>query len=184
MKNVIKFGFISGIAGLSLTIGQTAQATTISFDSPPFGNLNTDTLAFPEATFVSTDGLLTTNQGLCAYNTSDLNCQADLAVNFTNTVNNLSFTANGFNTGDEITVDAFGISGFLGNIVFASNGLVDLSAFSNVSAINIQFTGTEGAGFLYNDFIFDEASTIPTPALLPGLIGMGVAALRKRKQED
>lgn len=25
---------------------------------------------------------------------------------------------------------------------------------------------------------------VPTPALLPGLIGMGVAALRKRKQED
>jgi hypothetical protein len=29
-----------------------------------------------------------------------------------------------------------------------------------------------------------NVTDVPTPALLPGLIGMGVAALRKRKQED
>jgi len=29
-----------------------------------------------------------------------------------------------------------------------------------------------------------EASEVPTPALLPGLVGMGVAALRKRKSEE
>lgn len=29
----------------------------------------------------------------------------------------------------------------------------------------------------------DEATAVPTPALLPGLIGMGVVTLRKRKQE-
>jgi hypothetical protein len=31
---------------------------------------------------------------------------------------------------------------------------------------------------------FNSAAPIPTPALLPGLIGMGVAALRKRGQEE
>jgi hypothetical protein len=28
-----------------------------------------------------------------------------------------------------------------------------------------------------------DAAPVPTPALLPGLIGMGVAALRKRRQQ-
>jgi hypothetical protein len=37
-------------------------------------------------------------------------------------------------------------------------------------------TSTEGLYTL-------EAAAVPTPALLPGLLGMGVAALRKRKQE-
>ncbi|PZO21126.1 MAG: hypothetical protein DCF25_05630 [Leptolyngbya foveolarum] len=31
-------------------------------------------------------------------------------------------------------------------------------------------------------FKIDNIGVVPTPALLPGLIGMGVAALRKRKQ--
>lgn len=33
-------------------------------------------------------------------------------------------------------------------------------------------------------FEIDNIAVVPTPALLPGLIGMGVAALRKRKQVD
>ena len=32
--------------------------------------------------------------------------------------------------------------------------------------------------------LYSTPESIPTPALLPGLIGMGVAALRKRKQEE
>ncbi|MBT9318061.1 PTPA-CTERM sorting domain-containing protein [Leptothoe spongobia TAU-MAC 1115] len=30
----------------------------------------------------------------------------------------------------------------------------------------------------------EGTAAIPTPALLPGLIGMGMAALRKRRQND
>ncbi|MBD0363943.1 MAG: PTPA-CTERM sorting domain-containing protein [Coleofasciculus sp. C3-bin4] len=37
---------------------------------------------------------------------------------------------------------------------------------------------------LVTQFTGDPVTPVPTPALLPGLIGMGVAALRKRKQEQ
>ena len=43
--------------------------------------------------------------------------------------------------------------------------------------------GDEVGKHIYaSDWLF-TAKPVPTPALLPGLIGMGVAALRKRKQE-
>lgn len=37
-----------------------------------------------------------------------------------------------------------------------------------------------GAGSFYSA----DATAVPTPALLPGLVGMGVAALRKRSQQE
>ncbi len=39
-----------------------------------------------------------------------------------------------------------------------------------------------GNAILRADPVIDS-TPVPTPALLPGLVGMGVAALRKRKQE-
>ena len=47
------------------------------------------------------------------------------------------------------------------------------------------FDGSEtGNGNDFNFKVDDLTASVPTPALLPGLIGMGVAAIRKRKQED
>jgi len=65
---------------------------------------------------------------------------------------------------------------FLGgsfNGEFVSNGIT-IGAGSIASLSSTSFAGTSG----------QVASTaIPTPALLPGLLGLGVAALRKRKGE-
>ncbi|XGB42701.1 MAG: PTPA-CTERM sorting domain-containing protein [Nodosilinea sp. LVE1205-7] len=37
----------------------------------------------------------------------------------------------------------------------------------------------------FSDFgVSSNPEAVPTPALLPGLIGMGVAALRKKRQEN
>jgi hypothetical protein len=48
--------------------------------------------------------------------------------------------------------------------------------------VNERFTSVVIAG--QNVRVDDLAYRVPTPALLPGLVGMGVAALRKRKQEE
>jgi len=62
------------------------------------------------------------------------------------------------------------------------------STFDSLSSVLFSAISSNGSG--ENDFEFtldniyvSEVSKIPTPALLPGLIGMGAAALRKRKQE-
>jgi len=70
------------------------------------------------------------------------------------------------------TATNFNLSGFF-NGEFVSNGIT-IGAGSIASLSSTSFAGTSG----------QVASTaIPTPALLPGLLGLGVAALRKRKGE-
>lgn len=55
-----------------------------------------------------------------------------------------------------------------------SDGVVGLGNFNKLAPI-----AGPGTNFAYNL----DITAVPTPALLPGLIGMGVAALRKRKGE-
>jgi len=64
-------------------------------------------------------------------------------------------------------------------------------AFRIVSAFAPNATGYLGTGGTYatdGSWRFDmatvEATPIPTPALLPGLVGMGVAALRKKRKSE
>lgn len=47
--------------------------------------------------------------------------------------------------------------------------------------IHVQGIGGDGGP---SDSFVNNPTPVPTPALLPGLIGMGVAALRKRKQQE
>ena len=64
---------------------------------------------------------------------------------------------------------------------------------SSIGTRFVNFTGNEGDKDYFDTVIFKSTSAafelddiryteVPTPALLPGLIGVGVAALRKRKQ--
>lgn len=93
------------------------------------------------------------------------------------------------------STDAFNLTAFDANdtqIGFSSvlvNGgtygeLSFSSLLGNIKRVSLSATGA--AAFVFDDLSFTPASTatpVPTPALLPGLIGMGVAALRKRKAE-
>lgn len=62
-------------------------------------------------------------------------------------------------------------------------GLIGDSTFNSFTFFDSTITTKPNP----NDFNFkvdDLTAAVPTPALLPGLIGMGVAAIRKRKQEN
>ncbi|MBD1822210.1 PTPA-CTERM sorting domain-containing protein [Cyanobacteria bacterium FACHB-DQ100] len=77
--------------------------------------------------------------------------------------NNASFTRSGFNyTGSSLG----------GTLRFAATGG---SAIAEATIANLSFGGQSETNI--------QVATVPTPALLPGLIGFGVAALRKRKGE-
>ncbi|PSN17797.1 hypothetical protein C7271_15835 [filamentous cyanobacterium CCP5] len=72
---------------------------------------------------------------------------------------------------------------FTGEINFVSekpNGLVSGSGTARQKFI---VDGYEISRETVAFSILENTEAIPTPALLPGLVGMGVAALRKRKQE-
>ncbi|PZV08680.1 MAG: hypothetical protein DCF32_04195 [Leptolyngbya sp.] len=57
------------------------------------------------------------------------------------------------------------------------------SSFARVSQIDGSSIETLYFGEAYSGVSIADTTAVPTPALLPGLIGMGVAALRKRKGE-
>jgi hypothetical protein len=57
-----------------------------------------------------------------------------------------------------------------------SNGNLGSGSFSSQS---VNFLGNGGASYS----VTLNSTPVPTPALLPGLVGLGVAALRKRKGE-
>jgi len=80
----------------------------------------------------------------------------------------------------------FNLSSILGANNNANFAFRIVSAFAPLNA-----TGYEGTGGTYatdGSWRFDmatvEATPIPTPALLPGLVGMGVAALRKKRKSE
>ena len=98
----------------------------------------------------------------------------------------------------------FSASSLLENLTVSLNDLVGFGSFDLLAATwnpnGISWVGQpDNAYFTWNnqgnsvnstwatveitDFNSDT-TPIPTPALLPGLIGMGVAALRKREQEQ
>lgn len=68
--------------------------------------------------------------------------------------------------------------GWLGQLtgnLTSENSLPAIGEFDPVN--DIAFTRNEGSAYAYT------TTAIPTPALIPGLVGLGVAALRKRKYE-
>jgi hypothetical protein len=67
-------------------------------------------------------------------------------------------------------------------------GLVTDDGQNRIAGLQFSLVGPEPAGFAIDNVRFGTAeqvtvpgTPIPTPALLPGLIGLGAAALRKRK---
>jgi hypothetical protein len=87
------------------------------------------------------------------------------------------------------------ISGLLGGESYTLNSFVlntstrkaDFSGlFTKLNEIGIGEFSSQSANFLAGGASFSSTITstpVPTPALLPGLVGLGVAALRKRKSE-
>ena len=163
-----------GTAFLVLAFGALplarAQQVTIDFDSLPVAT--TVTNQFPEAVFSSSPGNQNTTRAdfelgtslpyICTETTTGvLNCTADTYVDFTTPVSNLTFMQGGDNaTGVIAQVRVFaggvlaGTVPIMGDGIFASPCLVDLTAFDNVTRIEI-FNITDPGGLAWDDFSFD-----------------------------
>jgi hypothetical protein len=59
-----------------------------------------------------------------------------------------------------------------------------LSDIANWTAVTGTSTGGVSGGVTSTDFAIVPAEAVPTPALLPALIGFGASIVRKRKQEE
>lgn len=108
-----------------------------------------------------------------------------MEIAFIGVVSNLMFDVGGYQIGDYVDVNIFGISNvFLGTIAVTSDVVgLDLSGFGSITRLLFDDSST-AAGVGYANFSFDQvAAPVPLPAgglLLIGALG-GLAALRRRK---
>lgn len=120
----------------------------------------------------------------------------DLFVDFAMAVSDLSFFSGGDNdSGTVASINVFvsglfdSTIGLLGDGNLGTTEFQDLSAFSNVTRIEI-VNVTDAFGLVYDDFTFTyddtPAGVVPLPAagwfLLGGIAGLGALSLRKRKK--
>ncbi len=104
----------------------------------------------------------------------------------------------GFLWGSIDNLDKNNVKFLRGNTLLAEFNGSDVIAFptgdqSPIGTRFVNFMGNDGANDYFDTVVFSSNkpafeiddiryTEVPTPALLPGLIGVGVAALRKRKQ--
>jgi len=153
----------------------SAKAVTIDFSVFPQGNTGSTTLITPEATFNSFNGnffigAAGISSEICALG-DGFDCQADFEAIFNSTINNLTLVTSGYNAGDTVEIFAYDSSDtLLGSTTQASNGLVDLTAFSDIKRLFFDDSST-GKGFGYDAFTFD---VVPEPGIV-ALLAIGLA---------
>jgi hypothetical protein len=184
----------------ALTLPAAAQAVVIDFDD--LGNGVVVTNQYAGVTFSSDPGaqILTTAQSLgsslpnfiCSGIGGSINCVNSVFVDFATGVSGLSFLQVGDNTfGDVGDVRVFSGAALLGTVdIFADNqfsvaNLVDLSAFSNITRIEIVNISDPG-GLGFDDFTFTVGGSgaVPEPATWAMMIGgfaLVGASMRRRR---
>jgi len=197
MKRSIAIGLLSLLAPLA-----PAAADDINFDDLPAGTVVTT--QYPGVTFSSSAGheVLTSPQS-ATYGTSEPNficsgvsggitCSDPVYLDFLAPVSDLHFLAVGDDTSGIIgNASVFAGATLLGSVnivgdgdVFGAPMLIDLTAFSGVTRLEI--TTTDPAGLGYDDFHFVRGQgPVPEPAtwalVLGGFATIG-SALRSRRR--
>ena len=178
-----------GAAALALATASASDAATITVSGFSSGYQSNTVAIAPEATITSfgTDlyfgGAYSDPGSFCAI--SGFGCEADLEIAFNGVVSNLIFDVGGYDGGDYVDVNIFGVgNALLGSIAITSDVIgLDLSSFGSITRLFFDDSST-GAGVGYANFSFDQvAAPVPLPAagfLLIGALG-GLAALRRRK---
>ena len=170
----------------AMLISSQAFADVIDFTVFAQGDTGSTTLVVPEATFTSFGGNFYIGAAGVASEICALGggCATDFDAVFTSLIENLTLVTSGFQGGDTVEIFAYDASAvLLGSVVQASNGLVDLTAFSGISRLFFDDSST-AAGFGYDAFTFDVVASVPEPGTLAllgiGLFGMGLARRRRK----
>jgi hypothetical protein len=179
-------GSVATVAAAALMLAPASSlADTLDFSLFSQGRQSNTVMVLPQATITSFGSDLyvnaSGNNDVCAIRS--FSCDADLQIAFTGAVNDLSFVVNGWDPGDRVDINVFSGASFLGTVVQAANGLVDLGGFSNITRIFLDDSST-GAGMGYGSFSFSATAPIPEPEtyalMLAGLGLLGLSARRRK----
>ncbi|WP_088890377.1 PTPA-CTERM sorting domain-containing protein [Leptolyngbya ohadii] len=182
LKSLLVAG--AGSAALTLAIG-AGSAEALTFGGQLFstgGNVQVKILGNPDVAFTSTIGLYANTASLLT--PIGTNEEVDKLVNL-----------GSFAAGQELL---FGIfvqnteqTYFMGSAFRNPDNVIHNTLEQLAPGVfKVAFEDTANGGDeSYSDVVFevsgavDDITPVPTPALLPGLVGMGIAAWRKRHQE-
>jgi hypothetical protein len=109
----------------------------------------------------------------------------ELVIEFSQAASNVSFTTNGF--GDPTAFDfiAFNPSGtLLQTITNTTGNLSNISFNGGLISRIVARQGLDDFTYRIDNLSYTLAEQVPTPVLIPSLIGMGIGVLRKRKSES
>jgi hypothetical protein len=189
---------VMAIAG----IAAPAQAASISgFPTPPWtgsGSITPGLGVSPASVELSTGGTATDATG------GDLQTFLGIASDALDDPSDILKTAFegsaiklSVNNGDQLTFD-FGslldgddyaftvLNGVVSRLTAASpfSQTFTSSGLFGIGIVDIGETAGDSSLLLSNATFTPAATAVPTPALLPGLIGLGLSAMRKRKQQQ
>jgi hypothetical protein len=201
----VQFLFKSAVVASVMAIASVAapaQAASISgFPTPPWtgtGSITPSLSVSPASVELFTGGSATDNSGSALDNflgiaPGSLDLDPFILQALEGSAIKLSV-----NTGDQLTFDfsslldgddyAFTVlNGVVTRLGSASGTLSQIFGSSGTFGIGIADLGdiTGDSSLLLSNATFTPSATaVPTPALLPGLIGLGLSAMRKRKQQS
>ena len=177
-------------ASLVNSFGLSSPQNTVTFSEQSFANGSLITNQFQPSGVTLTPGHLYNSQGPAGF--------PGISGNYVGASQGIPFSIL-FNT--PVTSAAFGYAKnpttvlvealFNGSVIESFSQAVTFNnpntaflGFTNILFNQIRVTADTGEGLVDNiQFNNAQATAVPTPALLPGLIGLGAAALRKRKAE-
>lgn len=182
---LLKIGIAIGIGSLTIAASEVAYASSLIGDSIQFEYL------FPDSTSVyqnsSTIVAAGNSDAINAFNTFSFDPEAS-GFRIPSFFYSSSWIPSSFN-GFELSSLDFDDSSSITGYTLATNMVgLDASRFvftENTFSVNWQGLSFDPSTYVNVDFQTNASTTpVPTPALLPGLVGLGVAVLRKRKQSQ
>lgn len=177
----------ASVFSTGVMMAQGGQAAVLDFSSLTGGTNPGTTFVIPDAVVTAEGGALfkyPESGHICSMPYPEFSCAADLEIDFTSDVTDVSFSTAGFNVGDYVDLMVYGIGDLLvGSVAITGNGFYDLTGFGVISSLFFDDSST-GYGFEYDQISYTLAPAVPLPAGLPLLL-TGIAAFaglsRKRR---